>query len=168
MNADRYPLEEVFYIKKRKLDEAEKVLKEKKEILAKEEQKMIPIRKEYEEAKEIRDAKLRQLRETLDQGSTSTKIAQMKQYLKIVDEKLKQKEVKLKEQQKLIDTAKKNVETARLDYIDKQKDVEKIHLHKGEWTKETEKERLHQEAQVEEEIGTAGFAKKRRQKKSSS
>lgn len=164
---ENYPLKEVLLIKNRKLDEAEKVLKEKKLLLAKEEEKLTACQKEFDSAKKIRDAKLQQLRDTLDAGSTTDKIQQMKQYLKIVEEKMMQKEQKLKEQKKQVEIAKNNVEAARLDYLDKQKDVEKIKLHHTEWSKDLEKEELRKEAIVEEEIGTSGFVKKKQKKPSS-
>lgn len=160
-----YPLREVLIIKKRKLDEAEKVLKEKKEILLKEEEKLAHIFKEYEKVKSVKDAKLQQLRETLDSETTSSKIQQMKEYLKIIEAELKQKQIKLDEQKKVVDQAKKNVELAREDFIKKQMEVEKLRHHKEEWSKEALKEEERKESLEGDDISSSRHVRK---KKSSS
>ena len=46
---ERYPLEEVLIIKKRKLSEAERVLREKKDFLSKEQEKLVKVQKEYDD-----------------------------------------------------------------------------------------------------------------------
>ena len=50
---------------------------------------------ERNKVKEHKNNKLQQLRETMDQGTTSPKIQQMKVYLKLVDEKLKVEEIEV-------------------------------------------------------------------------
>lgn len=131
-----YPLEQVALIKQKKLDEAEKVLREKKRLLTQEEEKLKTVEKERNEVKDHRFAKLTQLRESMDGGAPSDKIQQMRSYLKVVDEKLKIKEQKVKEQQKVVDAAKNQVEAARNDLLKKQQDVEKMQTHRQEWEKE--------------------------------
>ena len=131
-----YPLEQITIIKQKKLDEAEKVLRDKKLALEKEEQKLLEVEKERDEVKNHRMAKLTQLREKMDEGAPSDKIQQMRYYLKVVDEKLSTKEMRVQQQLKIVETAKQQVETARLDLIKKQQDVEKMHMHRKEWEKE--------------------------------
>ncbi len=162
---NKYPLEEVFFIKKRKLTEAERVLKEKKDLLAKEMEILAAVKKEYDEARALRDAKLKQLREALDAGAPSSKIEQMKGFFKMVDEKSKQKEQKLSDQKKQVTKAEKVVETARADYVKKQMDVEKLSLHKEEWAKGEAKEEERKEATHTDEIGTTGFSRRKKAKK---
>lgn len=131
-----YPLEQIAIIKQKKLDEAEKTLRERKKVLEREEEKLVVVEKERDEVKDHRFAKLTQLREKMDEGAPSDKIQQMRYYLKVVDEKLKAKELKVKEQQKHVETAKQQVEIARSDLVKKQQDVEKMQMHRKEWEKE--------------------------------
>jgi hypothetical protein len=149
-----YPLEQVALIKQKKLDEAEKVLREKKKALEKEEEKLIAVQKERNEVKEHRFAKLTQLREKMDEGAPSDKIQQMRHYLKVVDEKLKLKEIKVKDQQKAVDAAKQQVEIARTDLIRRQQDVEKMKTHRKEWEKEMKIIAEHKDNIETDEMGT--------------
>ncbi len=149
-----YPLEQITIIKQKKLDEAEKVLREKKKALEREQEKLVAVEKERDEVKDHRFAKLTQLREKMDEGAPSDKIQQMRYYLKVVDEKLKAKEVKVKEQQKQVETAKQQVEVARNDLIKKQQDVEKMQMHRKEWEKEMHALAVHKEAIETDEMGS--------------
>lgn len=157
----KYPLEQLAIIKQKKLEEAEKTLKEKKEALIKEEEKLKAVEKERDKVKEHRHAKLEQLREKLDQGTSTDKIQQMKYYLKVVDEKLKAKELKVKEQNKHVENAHKQVELARQDFLKKQQDVEKLRLHREEWKKEMRLLLEHIEGVESDELGSAMHARKR-------
>ena len=161
----KYPLAQVASIKKRRLDEAEKVLKEKKQLLVQEEEKLTVAEKKRDEVKEHKVAKLTQLREKLDEGTTSNKIQEMKQYLKIVEEKLKAEENKVKEQQKQVDAAKKQVDIAREDLFKKQKDVEKLSIHHKEWEKEIHHEEARQAGIETDELGSAMHVLKKKTKK---
>lgn len=158
-----YPLEQLILIKQKKLEEAEKVLREKKEILEEEMKKLHALEKERDEVKEHKNAKLGQLREELDKGTTSDKIQQMKMYLKIVDEQLKQKERKVTDQKKKTDEAEKNVEIARQDHFKKQQDVEKIKLHRKDWEKEQRVIMGREEEKQTDELGSTMHQKKKRE-----
>ncbi len=160
----KYPLQELVYIKQKKLDEAEKVLKEKKELLTKEEQKLKELEEARNKVKEHREDKLTQLRAELDTGTTSPKIQQMKSYLKVVEEELRQKQVKVVEQQKAVDAATKAVEIARQDLIKKQQDVEKLKTHKKEWEKQQLAEIEQKESLESDEIGSVLHQIKRKSK----
>jgi flagellar biosynthesis chaperone FliJ len=155
VNGEKYPLEQLVVIKQKKLEEAEKVLAEKKKELTKEEEKLSVVEKERDQVKEHRHDKLTQLRETLDAGTTTDKIQQMKRYLKLVDEKLEQAQLRVKEQQKRVEAAKTQVETARHDLFKKQQDVEKLILHRKEWEKEVKTLLEHKESLESDEIGSA-------------
>ncbi len=162
---EKYPLEQLALIKQRRLEEAEKILKEKKEQLAKEQDRLAAVEAERNKVKSHRTAKLTQLREELDKGSTSTKIQQMKQYLKIVDEQLSQKEAKVNEQKKKVVEAEKQVDLARQNLLKKQQDVEKLKMHKVEWDEEMRREMEKQEAVETDEMGSVRHARKRPKKK---
>ncbi|MBY0529677.1 MAG: type III secretion T3S chaperone [Rhabdochlamydiaceae bacterium] len=163
-NQGRYPLEQLAIIKQKKLDEAEKALKEKKLALIKEEEKLKEVEKERDLVKDHRFAKLTQLREELDAGTTTDKIQQMKAYLKVVDEKLKVKDQKVKDQEKKVEQAKVAVETARLDFLKKQQDVEKLRLHREEWEKEMKALLEQKEAIETDEMGSVIHFRQKRLK----
>jgi len=148
-----YPLEQIVVIKQKKLDEAEKTLRDKKKALEKEEEKLVSVEKERNEVKDHRFAKLTQLREKMDEGAPSDKIQQMRYYLKVVDEKLKAKEIKVKEQVKQVENAKQQVEIARSDLVKKQQDVEKLQTHRKEWEKEMKGIAEHKENVESDEMG---------------
>lgn len=152
---EKYPLEQLATIKQKKLEEAERVLQEKKRLLELEEAKLAERQKERDKVKEHKDAKLQQLRDELDAGTTSDKVQQMKYYLKVVDEQLKQKETKLKEQQKVVDAAQSAVETARQDLLKKQQDVEKLKMHRKEWEQEMRREEVRKEQIETDETGAS-------------
>jgi flagellar biosynthesis chaperone FliJ len=163
-----YPLEQLAIIKQKKLEEAERILQEKKRALAKEEEKLRALEKERDEVKHHREAKLTQLRAKLDEGTTTDKIQQMKTYLKIVDEKLKQKEDRVKQQQKQVESARAEVEVARKNLFSRQKDIEKLAIHRKEWDKERKLQLEHQEGLEGDEIGSAMHILRKRAKKGSS
>jgi hypothetical protein len=156
-----YPLEQVILIKQKRLEEAEKVLQEKKELLIKEEQKMKKVEQERDIVKDHKNDKLTQLRHELDTGSSSLKIQQMRLYLKEVDEKLKAKELKVIEQQKHVEAAIKAVEAARDDMLKKRLSTEKMDMHKEEWKKEQKVFVKQKEASEADEIGTIIFTRKK-------
>ncbi|MGC1877749.1 MAG: type III secretion T3S chaperone [Rhabdochlamydiaceae bacterium] len=163
-----YPLEQITVIKQKKLDEAEKVLREKKKALEREQEKLISVEKERNEVKDHRFAKLTQLREKMDEGAPSDKIQQMRYYLKVVDEKLKAKELKVKEQQKVVEAAKQQVEIARTDLIKKQQDVEKMATHRKEWEKEMKAVAEQKEGVETDEMGAVLHQRRRVDAKKSS
>lgn len=131
-----YPLEQLMTIKKTRFDQAVKTLEEKKALLEKAYEKLYDLTQERDQVLEHKTAKLTQLREALDAGTSTDKIQQMKIYLKTVDENLKAKQKKVDEQQKQVDLAQKQVDLATDDLFQKKKDLEKLEMHKVEWEKE--------------------------------
>lgn len=160
----KYPLEQLAQIKERRLEEAERLLKEKKEALEKEKKKESELKEKRDQSLRHKQDKLAQLREALDEGSTSDKIEGMRIYIKLVEEELKQKEKRLEEQQKKVKEAKKEVEEARADVIKKQHDVEKLKIHKEEWEKEMKQEFQHLEGIETDDLGTAIYITKKHKK----
>lgn len=161
---EKYPLEQLVLIKQKKLEEAEKVLRDKKHLLEEEERKLKACEKERDKVKEHRIAKLTQLREKMDEGARPEKLQQMRYYLKEVDQQLTAKEKKVADQKKNVENAKKNVEIARADFLKKQQDVEKLRLHRKEWDKEL-KTYLEQKEGIEtDEMGSALHTRKKKKR----
>jgi len=164
-DGEPYPLEQLAIIKQKKLEDAEKLLGEKKRALIKEEEKLAQVEKERDEVKAHKDDKLAQLRQTLDEGTTTDKIQQMKAYLKVVDEQLHQKQLKVKEQQKVVDAAIAQVEEARKEFFKRQLNVEKLRIHRKEWEAEMKVIEEQKEGIQTDEIGSAMDSLRRREKK---
>lgn len=162
---EEYPLDQLVAIKQKRLEEAEKVLAEKKSILAQEEQKLLNLEKKRDEVKEHYIAKLTQLREKLDAGTGTEKIQQMKQYLKIVAENLKVEEQKVQAQIKVVATAQNQVDLARQELFQRQKDVEKLKIHHKEWQRDTHRIEEQKEAIFNDESGSAMHTLKKAEKK---
>jgi flagellar biosynthesis chaperone FliJ len=163
--AEKYPLEQLVAIKQKRLEEAEKVLAEKKGILAQEQQKLADIEKKRDEVKEHYKSKLAQLREKLDAGTGTDKITQMKQYLKLVSEDLKVEENKVTAQIKVVENAAVQVELARQDLFKKQKDIEKLGIHHKEWEKEMHAIEEQKEGHENDEMGSTRHTLRKAQKK---
>ncbi len=149
-----YPLLQIIEVKQRRVEEAEKVVREKKLALEKEQKKLEEVQAARDKVKKHQQDKLTQLRETLDHGSTSPKIQQMKVYLKVVDEKLKVEEKKVKDQEEQVSIAEKNLEQARENLRLKRQEVDKLLTHKKDWEKEMRKELEIIEAREQDELGS--------------
>ena len=152
-----YPLQQVAEIKKKRLDEAEKVLKEKRLLLEQEQNKLKKAEQERDEVKLHKDEKLAQLRKGMDEGVAPEEVLQMHRYIKLVQEKLAAKEKKVIDHKKQVDIAEKNVKIAKDDVSKKQQDIEKINIHKKEWQKEDKKEQERLEGIENDELGSQVF-----------
>lgn len=150
-------------IKKNRFDQAVKTLEEKKALLAKAYEKLYELTAERDKVLQHRTDKLTQLRNALDEGTTSDKIQQMKTYLKIVDEKLAEKEKKVQDQQKQVDLAEKQVEAATQEVFQRKKDLEKLEMHKAEWEKEVRYWTEQKEAVEHDEQGSATHTTRKRE-----
>lgn len=148
-----YPLKQVIEVKKKRVEDAEKVVHEKRILLQKEEEKLAQRKADRDKVKNHHTDKLRQLRETLDHTMTSPKVQQMKVYLKVVEEKLKVEEKKVKDQQEQVNTANKNLEQALDDLRKKRQEVDKLLTHQKDWEKERKKELQIQEGREQDELG---------------
>ena len=157
-----YPLEQLLSIKKNRLDQAIKILDEKKLLLQKAQDQLRAATQQRDQVRAHKVAKLQQLRETLDEGASTDKIQQMKAYLKLVDGQLADKEKKVQEQQKQVTLAQKQVDLAAEEVRQKRIDLEKLTLHKEEWSKEV---RIWIERKEEVEHDEQGIVSHMRKKK---
>jgi len=149
-----YPLGQVIEVKQKRVNDAEKVVKEKQLALTKEQQKLEEREAERDKVKEHKKAKLQQLRDKLDEGTNTTEIQQMKVYLKVVDEKLIIEEKKVLDQKQQVTIAEKNLEQAKLELQRKRQEVDKLLMHKKDWEKEKRKELEIIEAREQDELGS--------------
>jgi hypothetical protein len=159
----KYPLEQLILIRKNQFDQAVKILEEKKVLLVKATEKLNALSQERDVVLQHKLEKLNQLRATQDQVTTSDKIQLMKGYLKIVNEKLAEKEKKVKEQQKQVDLAQKQVEVATHEMYQAQKDLEKIEIGKVEWEKENAHMIRQKEANEQDEQGSITHTTRKRE-----
>lgn len=148
-----YPLGQIIDVKKRRVEEAEKIVKEKVAALEKEKEKLAQREADRDKVKKHKADKLKQLRDLLDHESTSPKIQQMKVYLKVVDEKLVIEEKKVKEQQEQVNIAEKNLEQARQELHQRRQEVDKLLNHKKDWEKQMAKELQIVEGREQDELG---------------
>ena len=158
-----YPLEQLVTIKKNRLDQAIKTLEEKKNLLEKEHEKLYDLTQQRDEVLSHKTAKLTQLREALDEGTSTDKIQQMKIYLKTVEERLVEKERKVAEQKKQVDLAQKQVDLATEELFQRKKDLEKLEMHRGEWEKEVRYWSDRKEATEHDEQGAMGFQHRKKE-----
>ena len=131
-----YPLEQLMTIKKNRFDQAVKTLEEKKKILEKAYEKLYDLTQERDKVARTSGGQADPATKALDEGTTTDKIQQMKVYLKVVKEKLAEKQKKVTEQQKQVDLAQKQVDIATDELFQRKKDLEKLEIHKKEWEKE--------------------------------
>ena len=164
-NPLNYPLEELMVIKKNRFDQAVQVLEEKKTILEKTYETLYDVTKKRDEVLEHKRTKLTQLRDSLDEGTSTDKIQQMKIYLKLVEENLSAKEKKVVEQQKQVDFAQKQVDIATDELFQKKKDLEKMEIHKQEWEKEVHYWAERKEAGEHDEQGATTHQLRKQEKK---
>ena len=122
------------------------------------------VEKKRDDVKKHRDEKLTQMNEELDEGTTSDKIEQMQMYLQIVEEKLLSREKKVEEQKGKVKEAELAVEAAKKEVLQRQIDVEKLDIHKGEWIKEVKKEEAREARSLSDELGSAQFVRKKGKK----
>jgi len=168
MRKAKYPLEQIVTIKKKRLEEAERMLKEKKQKLEEEEERYKSFEKKRNEVKKHKNEKLRKHLEELQEGTTSRDIEIHQRYIqKVVEEELKAAEKKVYDQKKVVKQAEEEVEIARKDRLKKNQDVEKLKLHRKEWEKEVKLEEIRDEALETEELGINIHSRKRHTKFSS-
>lgn len=148
-----YPLKQVLEIKKRRVEEAEKVVQAKRQALEQEQEKLAQAEAARDKVQKHHDDKLMQLRQEMDRTTTSSKIQQMKAYLKVVKEKLALEVKKVKEQKTRVEAAEKELEEARQQLFLKRQEVDKVEMHKTSWEKEKRKSDELQEEKEMDEIG---------------
>lgn len=164
MKKPAYPLEDVLKVKIKRVEEAEKVLKQRQTELAQEQERLKEREREKEVVQKHMNDKLAQFRRELDSGTNTGKITQMKDYMKVVKEKLAIEEKKVRDQKEKVKQAEKKVEEARIDLNLKRKDVDKLQEHKLNWTKGIHKELEVFEAKEQDELGNIIFTLQQRKK----
>lgn len=155
-----YPLEQLIQIKKKRCDDAELTLQQKKQHLAQEEKRLEIVQRERNKVASHRDKKLEQMQRELDKGTTTDKIQKMEQYRRIVEEELATKEEVVKRQEGKVREAEKEVEVAKQELFFRQKELDKIGQHKKEWKKQEKYLELQEENRVIDEIGSVRHRKK--------
>lgn len=165
MGKEEYPLEQIATIKDKRLEEAEKVLRDKKAKCEEEKKRLQTFEEKRDEVKKHRQEKIRKHIEEMEQGTTSREIEIHQRYIQqVVDEELKEAEKKVNAQQKIVITAEEEVEKARKDYLKKTQDVEKIKLHRKEWTKDAKMQEVRDESLETDELGANIHSRKRHTK----
>ncbi len=148
-----YPLEQVLSVKRKRVESAEEVVKEKRKALEAEQTKLKKIEAERDTVKNHYQSKLQQMREELDKETTSDKIQQMKAYLKVVKERLKTEEKKVDDQKEQVKLAEKNLEVAKMELKQRRLEVDKMVSHKEDWIKEMRKEEEIRLGREQDELG---------------
>lgn len=152
-----YPLKQIIDVKKKRVEDQEKVVAEKRLALEQEQEKLKQREKERDDVKKHHDAKLKQMRDEMDHGTTSPKIQQMKAYLKVVKERLKVEEKKVQDQKEQVKIAEKNLEQAIEELKRKRQEVDKLLTHKKDWEKEMQKEEDIIEGREQDELGSVMY-----------
>lgn len=161
MKKKRYPLSQVEEIKKRRLEEAERVLKEKREALDLAEKDLKEKRKALNATKALKLEMIEKYYEEIKQGTTSIMMERHDSYIReVMNVKLAEEKKKVDDQKKVVKEATFALEKAREDRIKKNQELEKIHMHKKEWKKEVKKEESKDESGVSDELGTSMHARK--------
>ena len=165
MASKSYPLKQVLEIKIRRVEEAEKVVLEKKQAFELEKKKLQEREAEKDQVKNHRISKLQQLRDELDHTTTSPKVQQMKVYIKVVEEKLKVEEKKVLDQKQQVEVAEKNLEMARNELKKKRLEVDKLQTHQTDWEKELKREEDILQGREQDEVGNVMFLSNRRKRR---
>ncbi len=160
-----YPLIQVLEIKKKRVDDAEKVVKEKTRILEKENEILAKVQAKRDAVAKHYDDKLAQLRDGLDEGVSTIKIQQMKTYLKVVKEDLIREDKKVEAQTAQVELAEKNLEAAKQILRDRRQEVDKLNMHQEEWEKKMLKELKKKEAKTQDEIGSTMYLSNKKKNK---
>lgn len=161
-----YPLKQVLEVKIRRVEDQEKVVQEKRRLLEIEKDKLLIKEAERDKVKDHYAAKLKQLRQELDGGTTTDKIQQMKYYIKVVQENLKSEEKKVLEQKDQVDLADKSLKVAISELAQKRLEVDKLQAHKKDWIKEIQKEiELKEEDEANEQGSVIYMIKQKASKK---
>jgi hypothetical protein len=162
---NKYPLDQLMRIKKKRFDQALEVLEEKTRLLKQEQVKLHKKERSRDEVLDHKDDKIAQLREELDSGTTTDKIQQMKYYLEVVDERLLKKENEVKDQKDVVKQAIKAFDVAKNEMIARKKDLEKLEIHKKQWRREMKYYENREIAKEQDELGSARHSVKKQEEK---
>lgn len=140
-----YPLQQLLEIKEKRVEDAERILHEKKEALAREEEKLQKCIERERLAQKTYDEQLDTFYNDFAGGTQSHKIKQRKEHLKTLLEQVKIEKEKTKKQREIRNKAEQEKDEAKAILDQRRIDLDKIEEHKKAWTKGDleEKERLH-------------------------
>lgn len=154
-----YPLLQVIDVKKRRVEEAEALVAQREQELEREREKLRLAEAARDKVAQHLQDKVVQLRQILDEGTTSDKIQLSKNYIKVVQERLAAEEKKVKKQQDAVEVAKQNLLMAKEELKQRRVDLEKIETHRDMWLKEQLLELEKEEAKEQDEIGQIMYLK---------
>jgi hypothetical protein len=161
MKKRKYPLTQIAEIKTRRLEEAEKILKQKRDELDIAEKDLLQKRKDLSATQKLKLEMIEKHFAKISKGTTSDVLKRHDEYMKeVIGVKLSEQKKAVDDQKKVVKEAQKALEAARIDRLKKNQELEKIHIHKKEWTKEMKKEMDLEEADVADELGTSMHARK--------
>jgi len=161
----KYPLEQLIRIKRKRFDQALKMLEEATKQLKEEQIKLHKKENERNIVLDHKKDKITQLREELDKGTTTDKIQQMKSYLDVVDEKLIDKEKQVTAQKDVVKQAIKTFDEAKKEMIARKKDLEKLEIHKKQWQKEIKYLQQKEIAKEHDELGSSRHTVRKQEEK---
>ncbi|MBB65816.1 MAG: type III secretion T3S chaperone [Waddliaceae bacterium] len=164
MDKAAYPLAQVLEVKKKRVEDAEKLVEQRIKELDREKEKLKEVEAARDKVLQHFTDKIDQLRQKFDEGITSPEIIDSKRYIKIVHEKLQVEEEKVNKQKEQVEVAEKSLELARKELAQKRKEVDKLRMHREEWWKEERNDRERKEAIEQDEIGNVIHLKKMREK----
>ena len=159
-----YPLEDVLKVKIKRVEDAERALAQRRLELEQEKERLKEREQERDKVQNHMNDKLAQFRRELDSGTNTAKIVQMKDYMKVVKERLVAEEKKVADQKEKVKVAEKRVEDAKAELVLKQKEVDKLKEHRENWMKGMEKELEQVEAKEHDELGNIVYVLQQKKK----
>jgi hypothetical protein len=160
MKKRKYPLAQIEEIKKRRLEDAEKILREKRTELDVAEKDLDEKRKALNATQAVKLEMIEKYYEDIKKGTTSILMERHDSYIReVMNVKLAEEKKKVDDQKKVVKQAVLALEKAREERLKKNQELEKIHIHKKEWTKDMKKEMDLEEAGVSDELGTSMHAR---------
>lgn len=162
---EKYPLNQLMTIKENRYDAALLELEKRKESLKQAITELEKLEKARDEVLRHKQDKLKKLRQELDEGTTTDKITQAKNYLEVVEENLQKEERKVAAQQKVVEKKEQEVEQAKALVLEREKDLEKLKEHKKTWEKEENYRSNRQEEKEQDELGSASHTLKKIEKR---
>jgi len=155
MKKREYPLKQIAEIKKRRLEEAEKILRQRRDAFDKAEIELKERRKLLNESMNLKLEIIEKHYKKIENGTTADIMERHDHYIKeVINVKIAEEKKRVDAQKKVVKEAEAALELAKVDRLKKNQDLEKIYMHEKEWTTETRKEIDIEEAIVEDELGS--------------
>ncbi|MCB1118775.1 MAG: YscO family type III secretion system apparatus protein [Chlamydiia bacterium] len=161
--AFQYPLEQVLDVKKKRVEDAERHVMEMRKALEREQDKLKEREKERDRVKQHYQDKLDQFREEISHETTTRKIQNLKNYLKVAKENVTIEEKKVRDQQEQVELAEKKLEEAQKALELRRREVDKLETHKEDWLVEQRKEEEIMMGREQDELGSVMHLVRKRQ-----